>query len=659
MEKLRTLDILSPSISLSVDGGDGVKTTMGAFLSIMWFAAFIITATIMGMSYFRTDQPTVTKDVTTSEIYPKINCLDDGHIPVLFATLEEIYTLTYEESLRYITYSYQKTRWISKDQGLTFETEVVDMPLVPCKELPPEKLSKVAILSSDSGFLGKAVNDFGICVNYDEKESYVQGKSSDDVMDVLTLAILPCSLPSGCAPAAEVERFSMQFGIGGFNINLSNYLSPASKILTADDFYAMNIYSGLKVTRKLSRTQVRDQKNNFFFSKDEVRTEYSEVERETSAIIARDPAQITCTDSEIQSGACKPYYSFMYISGGTLTTTSRTYKGLTETLGEIGGMKELIFIVFYYLYYWFNLQAQKCQLLLKIYGIEKERKQSTGLCGCKPRRKRDRHVVPDMNSPSKTALSSSATSTPHSPTAGRTGQQAKDSGRGEKQEGGVVVSQADFEYAYELMHSRLDIVTIVKEINTLKFLTHFLLSESQVALIPFVSLSHDLHDRDQRVKPDTQARKTCCGKNRDDVGVPKNKTPSMSEARCAIASIRENLEISSGKQIEVKTVGGGINSGQDRLLQAQYSGSLLSRLHKEMNKYSLNTISKTAAISNTLLANPDHHPDDLHSFATLMQKLDYHSVIPGSSNHSNQVLHAPSLSLKPNQQQGGEWPDKQ
>ena len=298
MEKLRTLDILSPSISLSVDGGDGVKTTFGAFMSFMWIAAVIVTATVMGMSYFRTDQPNVTKDVTSSEIYPKINCLDDGHLPVLFGSLDGLVSMTFEESLKYVTYVYQKTRWITRDEGLTYEAENINMPMIPCNQLSPEKRLKAGLVTAEDGLIGKLVEKFGVCVDYVEEETYVQGRAIDAVSDLLILSILPCSLDSGCVPESEARRFSIQMGIGSYNINLANYTDPASKAISADDYFYVNLAMGLTITRKLSTTQIKDQKNNFFSSQDIIRTEYSEVEREVSRIFARDPTQTSCTKAE-------------------------------------------------------------------------------------------------------------------------------------------------------------------------------------------------------------------------------------------------------------------------------------------------------------------------------------------------------------------------
>ena len=268
-------------------------------------------------------------------------------------------------------------------------------------------------------------------------------------------------------------------------------------------------------------------------------------------------------------------------------------------------MKELIFIVFYYLYYWFNLQAQKNHLLLKVYGIEKEKKQRKGLCCCKSRKSKG-HVVPEM-SPSKPTFSDSP-STP--------------SLIGESQKGkakGIVVTKEDFDYAYELLNNRLDIVTIVKEINTLKFLTHFLLSEAQVTLIPYVSLSHDLYLKSQSVKPVKQAKKRCGNEDDDEFIRLKHLPPSIEEAKTAIKEVVANLAISSERQFNVLTVGGG--SGGEISTGGPSGGSrnILSRLHREMNKYSLHNIKKTY-IGNTLLDDQDKTLNQKLSGTSLIQK---------------------------------------
>ena len=48
--------------------------------------------------------------------------------------------------------------------------------------------------------------------------------------------------------------------------------------------------------------------------------------------------------------ACQPYIIFDYSSSSDIMTITREYKGVIETLSDIGGFKEILHMIFMFIY---------------------------------------------------------------------------------------------------------------------------------------------------------------------------------------------------------------------------------------------------------------------------------------------------------------------
>ena len=94
--------------------------------------------------------------------------------------------------------------------------------------------------------------------------------------------------------------------------------------------------------------------NSGFFSGTNLKTEYSSVERQQFNSRYRDHVTVTCTAESILDYSCTSYISFFYNSGPAIETITRTYKGWLETLGDIGGVSEILFIAFSLIYSVYN-----------------------------------------------------------------------------------------------------------------------------------------------------------------------------------------------------------------------------------------------------------------------------------------------------------------
>ena len=150
--------------------------------------------------------------------------------------------------------------------------------------------------------------------------------------------------------------------------------------------------------------------------------------------------------AESESG-CEPYLVVEFFSSLSTVDYLRVYKPITDMLGTIGGVKEIIFLVFSYLNLLFTSGAQKKRIVEKVFGIAPQ----TTRCLCFKKAK------------------------------GRVGER---NGRG-----AYLAPAAVCEQAYAAVLGCLDVCNMSRDFFALRFLSAALLRDYQAALLPFVALN--------------------------------------------------------------------------------------------------------------------------------------------------------------------------
>lgn len=446
---LVSLDFLAPEVSLNVRGASSVKTLLGTAMSMACLGVFMWMSYLSVIEFLSTSTPKVMQETTTSENYPKVDLLRDKHFPILFFYYDDDTSLSPAEVQKYVTLRYQKYRYRTGSTNGEFITEIIDMPLVSCAALIAQNKTATMVIGN-SGYLANLSAEFGLCVDVNESEAYVGGRSSDPVYDVVSLSMYPCTLESGCADSSEISKIGFTIAFPKPNTNLGNYEKPLEYNTDADNYYYINPLIGQRYENKLMTTNIFDDKG--FLSAESARASFTHSERIQMNLLYRDGSQTQCLPEELESYECKGYFFFEVVSGGTLRKITRSYKGFIETCGDIGGIKELIYLVFFYLYIFYNQRATKTLLVEQVYGIKK----GFGCCKIK------RRVKPSSKDEAK------------------------------KFEGLGPAPEHVFEKAFTLIEDSLDIITLAKEANSLRFLSTFLMTEYHRVLVPLVSLNNEL-----------------------------------------------------------------------------------------------------------------------------------------------------------------------
>lgn len=442
-------DILAPEIKLNIGGKPSVATKFGTALSMGCIGIFIALAYVITKDYLDTSKPKLVSELVPIDMAPAINFSADKHYPILFFFYEISTAMKKPEldrffNIRFLKYS---ESYLPNGTSVLKETK---MKVVQCSDLLAA--GRTSSIQVEEGSSTKDVmSSMGLCVDPGEDDMTLGNSIKDsDPYQIVLLQILPCSLPTGCASAEEIRKITFSIANPLPSVNLGNHKHPVTYITNGDDYQFVSMT--LTSRKKLNYVKSVIHDNRGFLAGQQLVTAYSDVYSVHSSFADRDSSQIQCTEEQADDLSCAPYFVQEMMAINKVVHITREYKGVVEAMSEMGGMIDLIMLAFYWLYGFYNSPAFKSHLIQQIYGISKpkEAKNSCAIC-----RKKSRN---------KLAYQQSAS--------------IRESG----EVGSDFIQERSFQAkVYNELWIKiddcLDIVTIAKEVNSLKLISHFLLSE--------------------------------------------------------------------------------------------------------------------------------------------------------------------------------------
>jgi hypothetical protein len=438
---LISLDFMSPPVHLNVNGTRGIKTWAGFTMTILFFATIFTTTYLILQTYFDRLNPQIVQQTTEDAVYPRIDLLKANSLPAVFLADKDFDPISADLFPKYFTIRYYKR--IHK----TFAAlEYYDMPVVPCKDV-------LSTGSSDKGYYQQFIetSEFfreryyghGYCAKIDPQLMTVDGGGAQLFQSDLILELLPCTLATGCATKAELQEISVITLLPVASLNLSNFDTPVSNSLRHDNMYTISTGNLQAFKYKFTTTHIYDESR--LFASLSKRADLHALTTPRTNNADRDSLQLSCTALSISTKQCTPYLRFEYSSSGSETNINRTYKGLLKTLSEIGGIVSFSYVFFFYLTLFYVRHAKRKILVGLVFDFIYS----------------DEKILKGTEDPKAQQVYL------------------------EKE-------------AYKVIESRLDIVTIVREINKLKVLSHMFLKDYHRKMVPLVSLSLHLQDKTNR-----------------------------------------------------------------------------------------------------------------------------------------------------------------
>ena len=319
-----------------------LQTNLGAIATIFTTLLCVGAFLLVFMKFFDTQSPVVTNSV---EFSPETLTYDLYGKAVLSPISVSLNSQFVQNNMnRYITVKAKLIHSKFNLQTDFIDTQVVkEFLYVPCSTISdPTTLEAVEEIIPDSN-----LKVTFLCPDFQKAGNNLTLTSDprDSSTTTLEVRVFPCSLAdtSQCAPASELE------GLGINYLEVSNLVSPSNfknPITQKSQFSSMLL--DLKRAKSLSYglkfKKVIDDRWHIRGATE--RGTYAVPEKDNLDSWQRDPAQTTCTLSQVNEAAgaarCGEYLYLGYEINNEIEVTRRRYHKIATLLGEFGGSLKLI-----------------------------------------------------------------------------------------------------------------------------------------------------------------------------------------------------------------------------------------------------------------------------------------------------------------------------
>jgi hypothetical protein len=347
-EKAKRVDFMAPPVTLNVGGSSGIKTYFGLLMSIGYLASIAALSIFIVQEYLDSTKPRVAQESAESGFYPEISLHENKLYSVTYVYFRDVIPIPAAMVPKYLTiklFKYSYKNYIDDTGTPQIEYKYDYMDVVPCAELMQnETLYSNYREYENTPFFKQYGKDLGLCVKAKPDIMKVKGGGADSHVEILAYMIYPCTLPSGCATKAEMDNIAVVYSFPSTSMNLSNIDKPITNYLNADNVVYVNTASRQKFQGKLSLTEVHDDPGLYFPLK--LKSNVSSLDRIITTSRSRDPNQVQCTFQEIIADTCSSYLVYDYMSSGKKLKIVRYYKGMVETLSDLGGVNSIVFLLF-------------------------------------------------------------------------------------------------------------------------------------------------------------------------------------------------------------------------------------------------------------------------------------------------------------------------
>lgn len=530
----KKLDIVSPPVQLYVGGNERHNSWMGVIFTGLYGLIMMYALSFELDSYLRSDMPLSVRDSYTRAEYPQVQLMYSNLLPIFFGYKNEVDTIDADEVAKWFTFSTIKVTWntTTLETGeVTLKKQMMNFETLPCKYLTETEKKAYEYIEPGS-YLAEMFDTVGICIRANENY-YVMGKGSDDIFETINYRLMPCSLESGCATFDEMKIANFVLAMPTSNMDASNFNKPHSYITNADDIYYINPYVRQIYSAKIRENQVKDLLGLIDLNYQD-RTRYFDLNPSSSNMGYRNPLKITCSLEEIytDSSDCQSYFEFLMMSSGTVGVYKRSYTSIMDMLGNLGGFNGILMFMLVAIYAPINDLLKKQYFREQLYSfiyhedpgaevLRQENKSKLLSTESKPSPDSAKTQTETDKFKDKSGCSLKPDTASVSTSVSKPPADDKSLLREELERLRSFVptccrkkTAKDKEQAYlesaanEHIEESLDILNIMRELATLKVLTHLLLRPRHLGLAPLVgfkawtrekegAVGVDHHDGDQ------------------------------------------------------------------------------------------------------------------------------------------------------------------
>jgi len=324
-------------------------------------ALFVTLSWVTIANYLDTSRPVISYESQSLTSKPKINIKQSRLYPIIFFN-DQVNYLDANEVAQYVN-PYIMYYRVNKEG----ETKMVRLKLVPCKDLIARGKTGT-ITAEGEGFVKTNYEKHGNCIDDEDQLLTLGGDELEGGLETLSIGFYPCILNDGsCKSLGTLGRLAMSVSFPTPLSNYGDYNSPIKYVTESSDFVGVS-NSMMQVNyHNLRVNEVMQERG--FLSKLQTTHSFVSVDKSTTQIRTRDATQTTCTEAAFDF--CMPYILHNFVMTNNKQKVVRSYKGFVESISEIGGMIDLIYLVFGMAYSIYHSTAVKAYFVKEVYGIDK------------------------------------------------------------------------------------------------------------------------------------------------------------------------------------------------------------------------------------------------------------------------------------------------
>ena len=360
-----SIDILAPEVKFFFGGRSSQGTKVGKVLSIACICMFLVLAYIIVSDYFDTSKPRVTQEPIPLSRLPRMNFVRDKRYPMVLFNFMDGTPIPKGDLKKYFSVYFTKQAF--------YPDKPPDMKyygVVPCSELVARnKLDTIVV--ENSGVVKSTYLTFGYCVDIEDDDVNLGG-ADEGVSEVAMFQVGPCVLGNDCKPKADIGKVGFYVTNPVAYTNYGNYNKPVQYLTEKNEHEFINFGLTLRHKYVYQKTSIVEKKG--FLSKEKVTHEFFSIGKLSTGFYSRDSDQTTCVRFfDLSDFTCMPYYSFEMIVSGTALKITREYKGVVESMSEMGGMIDIVYLFFAIIYGFYYHRAFKAILVKNVFGFDAPR----------------------------------------------------------------------------------------------------------------------------------------------------------------------------------------------------------------------------------------------------------------------------------------------
>ena len=445
-------DLLAPPVAMLVYGRRSFPTVRGAILSILAVLLSMLFVAQVIYDFFNYTNPKISSNKISLPKAGDFDMLKGNLFPVLIIGDSRGYDISIDKVSNYFEFN---TNFVEYKEQVKAPSVKVNM--ISCKQLKTSLNAKGKMAYFEGPSLKvadphmKSILEAGICIDTEtlNTSTTVFGLLDNDPnYRFFEIKINPCS-NSNCV--SKNEMLATLVNVLRFDavVNLNEYMNPITYQSRIDLVLSPHPTSSLTYSNRLSNLQIRNSRPDFFLT-ESVQTNISVSSGYQSTLYNRDYTSFDCS---ADPASCSVYYILQYECLSDAVIYGRTYLGVVDALGSIGGICSLIFTIIggVHAFVVYKLQLMQKSLARRVYGISFESMKTIYCCKKQSNKSKTESLGPNEGS--------SAEST-----------------KPETNMNGFTAAQ---QAGLDLVESSMDIHMIMKELNLLRMIFEMLVKDSR------------------------------------------------------------------------------------------------------------------------------------------------------------------------------------